>query len=75
MTDKKPVDTGQTPLSRADWDAATPRQQGFITYMQAEWNKAIPKKNPYPVNSKKHEQFQRGASQAVIFVQDEEENP
>ena len=64
------ADHGQTPLTRADWDAATPEQQGFMTYFQAEWNPVIPKDNPYPTGSKKYEQFQRGAFKATIVAQD-----
>lgn len=61
---------GQTPLTKKDWLAATPRMKGYISYYQAAWNPAIPDKNPYPKGSARWNLFQRGAVQAAIEVQE-----
>lgn len=61
-------------LTRAQYDALPPYEQGYATYMQAEHKGAdLPKTNPYPANSREALQWERGSFQAMLAVQDEED--
>lgn len=64
---------GQTPLSRADYDALRPEQQGYVSYYQGAWNKQVPDKPHYPLGSKQHAAWQRGRVRAAIEVQEGDE--
>lgn len=68
--DKNPG--GQRALTRSEYDRLTPRQQGFVTYMQGAWNPAVPNFNQYRPGSKQHREFTEGEQHAVIVAQDSE---
>lgn len=55
-------------LTREEYDALSPESQGYVSYMQGEWNPDIPDANPYPKGSLKHMEWQNGA--AAIDVQE-----
>lgn len=48
-------------ITRERYDKMTPRQQGYVWYMQEAWNKNIPHKSPYRADSKEYEQWLKGA--------------
>lgn len=64
---------GQIPFTRADFYALKPRQQGYVSYYQAAWNKAIPDDPIYHLDSKEHREWQRGRTAAAIEVQEGDE--
>jgi hypothetical protein len=57
-------------LTRAQYDKLTPFEKGYATYMQAEWNKAVPKACEYEDGSKQRKEFERGEFAAVLEAQD-----
>jgi hypothetical protein len=62
-------------MTREEYDALSPRQQGYVTYMRAEWPGAqIPKSNPYPSESPCHDEWQDGARAAYILVLDSDDD-
>lgn len=64
---------GRAP-TRAEFDAMTPRQQGYCCYMFACWpGSKIPKRCPYKPGSMEYVEFREGEQHAVIVAQDSEE--
>lgn len=62
-------------MTREEYDALTPRQQGYTTYVRAEWPGAvIPKTNPHPPGSEAHREWQAGANIAYIEVLDSDDD-
>ena len=61
---------GQTPFTRADFDALTPEQQGYVSYYQAAWNKNIPDEPSHLLNSIHRRAWERGRVKAAIEVQE-----
>lgn len=64
---------GQRAVSREEYDRLNPTQQGFLTYMQGQWNPAVPNACPYRRGTKQHREFTEGEQRAVIVAQDSEE--
>lgn len=60
-------------ITTAEYEKLTPKEQGFVTYMQAEWNPSVPKQNFYVKGSPEHSQFEEGLQEAVLVAQDLEE--
>lgn len=58
------------PLTRAEYDALTPRQQGYASYMQGAWNSNVPNFNDYRVGTKAREEFSRGEAAAMMEAQE-----
>lgn len=57
-----------------DWEAATPRQKGYLSYMYAARNGSdIPDSNPFELYSEDWISFQLGQQAAVLEAQDSEE--
>lgn len=70
MSDKLPT--------RAEYDAATPRQKGFMAYTYSEWpGSKIPDQQTgigeFPPFSKERKLFLEGAYAGMIAAQDSEE--
>lgn len=63
----------QQPLSRAEYDALAPEDQGVMSYWQGAWNLDIPRENPYPVGSHAARLWDKGHFEAVLAAQDSEE--
>lgn len=66
MPDEEQNPGGQRRVSRAEYDRMTPAQQGFVTYMQGQWNKEVPNANAYRKGSKQHREFNEGEQRAAI---------
>ena len=64
-----------TLITLADWKALSPRQQGYILYMQEEHlgSELKGQNNPYAQGTKEHDQFVAGSQAAVNAVMDMEE--
>jgi hypothetical protein len=61
-------------MTREEYDALTPLEQGYTTYMRAEWPEAtIPKLNPYLKGSWQAGEWDKGAFAAYIEVLDTED--
>jgi DNA polymerase III epsilon subunit-like protein len=64
----------EEPLSRKKYDKLTPRSQGFVSYMRAEWKGwSIPKSNPFESGTAKAKEWDEGQTAAMLSVQDLEE--
>lgn len=61
------------PITRAQYDALSPRDKGYAHYWQGAWNKQIPKACPYKPGTKEYEAWNEGQMQAAIHAQDSEE--
>jgi hypothetical protein len=62
-------------MTREEYDRLTPRQQGYTTYMRAEWPGArIPKTNPHPPRSEAHAEWDTGARRAYIEMLDADDD-
>ncbi len=65
----KPLET----LAR--WKMRSPRQQGYLLYMQAHWpgSELRDQRNPYVRHTPEHTAFVAGETAAVLEAQDSEE--
>jgi len=72
MTQRQLVQACQRTLTRKDYDALSPFGRGYVMYMQAEWNKEIPKRCPYKRGTKQWDQFACGAGYAALLAQEED---
>lgn len=61
------------PLTRKEYNSQTPKNQGYISYMSAAWNKKIPNECPYRKNTKEYDKWNEGNFQAMLDCQDSEE--
>ena len=68
MADQNP--DGQRAVTADEFRNMTPEQQGYITYMQAAWNRALVDKCPYRSGTPEYVQFCQGEQRAIIEVQD-----
>ncbi len=62
--------------TRAQFDAASPFEKGFMAYTFSAWpGSTIPDESvcPYPIGSSEAEDFHRGVQHGVIAAQDSEE--
>lgn len=60
--------------TRADWDAASPRMKGYMSYTFSAWpGSEIPARCPFTVGTPEYEQWCRGQDVAVQDAQDSEE--
>lgn len=62
--------------TRAEWDAAIPFRQGYLSYLYSAWPKSeVPNEGqcPYKQGSKEYDLFQQGVRKAVQDAQDSEE--
>lgn len=70
----KQVDFDDALPTRADYDAASPRGKGYLSYTFAEWpGSKIPKTCPFKVGTREHQQWCDGQNAAVLDAQDSEE--
>lgn len=61
-------------ISKEEYDKLTPYEQGYATYMRAEYPGCyIPKVNPYEFDSQSYIEWNNGNTQAILDVQDGEE--
>lgn len=70
------VTADRQPPTRAEWDAATPYEQGYVSYWCSAWpGSDIPDESqcPYPQGSAEREQFDKGVSAAILAAIDSEE--
>ena len=58
------------PVTRKEFDKLSPRSQGYVCYMQAAWNKQIPKKCPYGKGTRAYDEWSRGEFDGVLEAQD-----
>lgn len=59
-------------LSREEYDHLSPVEQGYASYMQAEWpGSRLPKTNPYPPDSREHAAWTKGQTRAAMHAQDD----
>lgn len=62
------------PPTLADYEAASPRAKGYMSYMYAEWpGSEIPKRCPFKVGTKEYKQYCDGQNAAMLAAQDSEE--
>lgn len=60
--------------TRKDYDKATPRQKGFMSYTFSQWpDSQIPEACPYEEGTPEWQKFQNGVRVAVLAAQDSEE--
>ena len=64
---------GQTAITLEQYKKHTPFSQGYLSYMQSEWNDCVPKTNPYFKGTAEAEAWDTGSLQAILDVQDGEE--
>lgn len=64
---------GQTRLTREQFTALTPREQGYASYMQSAWNPAVPDDCPHEQATPEESEWKEGRFAAMIFAQDSEE--
>jgi hypothetical protein len=57
-------------LSLAEYNSLSPQGKGYAAYMQAAWNKVIPKKCPFPKDSTESQEWDQGQWQAYIDIVD-----
>jgi hypothetical protein len=62
-------------LTKKEYDKLTPRQQGYIHYVQEAQTGSELRglSNPYPEGTKKYQDWDEGQMAAVLDVQDEED--
>ncbi len=62
-------------ISLEEYKTLTPREQGYVVYLQADLPGSELKglENPYPEGTIPHQQWEGGAFMAVLEVQDSEE--
>lgn len=61
-------------LTREEFDKLSPRAQGWVSYMEAEWpGSGLPRVCIYPEGSKDAADWADGAFAAVLNAQDSEE--
>lgn len=62
-------------VTRAEWEALSPFQQGFTLYMQSAWptSELRGEKNPYAANTPAWSAFQEGGHRAMLCTTDGEE--
>lgn len=58
---QKNVFIHQIKISKEVYSKLSPRMQGYASYMQAAFNKEIPKKNPYKRITKEFSQWNKGS--------------
>lgn len=64
----------EEPPTRAEWDAASPYAQGYISYTYAAHpGSDIPADSPYSAGTPDHAEFERGQQAAVLAAQGSEE--
>lgn len=59
--------------TRQEYDAQSPRVQGYVSYMQSDWNMAVPSKCPYGKHTPQAKAWLEGQFAAMIDAQDGEE--
>lgn len=60
-------------MKRSEFDKLKPKQQGYTSYMEAaKPGSEIPKRCPYTLGSKEHQEWMAGEMQAVLHAQDDE---
>ena len=62
--------TCQHAVTADEFRLMTPEQQGYVTYMQAAWNRALIDKCPYKSGTPEYIQFVMGEQKAILEVQD-----
>jgi hypothetical protein len=78
MIDKQKEDDsknpgGQRKVTAAEYKMLPAASQGFVSYMQAEWNPDVPKECPYAAGTKAATEWHEGSQQAIFVVMDGEE--
>jgi len=65
---------GKHHVTKAEYDKLTPRQQGYVVYMQAAHPHSELKhvENHYPLYSKQWKEYEEGAVKACLEAQDSE---
>jgi hypothetical protein len=67
----KPVEFAPQLPTRAEFDAAPPRQQCYMSYTYAAWPEStIPARCPYKVGTEERAEWNRGADAAMLDAQD-----
>ena len=56
--------------TKKDYDKMIPRQKGYVSYMQGQWNPEIPNANPYYHDTDEGKEFATGEQQGVLEVQE-----
>jgi hypothetical protein len=65
---------GAKPIGQAAYEALSPRDQGYASYMQDSWNPWVPSENPFAgKDDQSAKEWDRGQREAVGDVQDMEE--
>ena len=62
-------------ISRDEWRKLSPREQGYLLYMQSSWptSELAGEKNPHAEGARAHAEFCEGERRAMITAQDSEE--
>lgn len=60
-------------MTREEYDKLTNYEQGYVTYMLAEWTDSIPKENPHPEGGHAWVEWNKGNFSAMQHTQDSEE--
>ena len=61
-------------LTREEYDRLPAEQQGYVSYMQAAWNREIPEECPYDKQSTDHKLWWAGQMRAMLEAQDEDDS-
>ncbi len=57
-------------VSRAEFDSLTPYQQGYVSYIQGQWNPDVPNSQVYRRDTEAGKEFERGSFAAMLLIQD-----
>ena len=57
-------------ITNEEYDKMSPRQQGYVTYMQGQWNSNVPNANIYALDTDEGKEFQEGERAGVLEAQD-----
>lgn len=62
------------PMPREEYDALSAYEQGYVSYMRAEWSEwQIPKTNPFASGTVEAHDWNNGSQAAVLECQDIDE--
>lgn len=64
---------GQRAVSRIEFNKLGPRQQGYVSYMQGQWNPSVPNARIYAHGTDARSEWKCGEQLAVLEVQDMDE--
>ena len=63
----------QLAVTRAEFEALSWEEQGFVAYLQGQWNPVVPNACPYAHGTEARRAWEQGEGRAMLDVIDSEE--